>query len=68
MTMNFFLETERLKMVPFEVDDLDLLHQTFTDPFVRKYLWDDESITIEQAAEILQVSQQHFEHSSWGLK
>ena len=42
------IETERLIMTPFHADDLHLLHRTFTDSFVRKYLWDDQVITLDE--------------------
>lgn len=61
------IETERLKLIPFEDADLSLLHQTFADPFVRRYLWDDETISIDTANEILQTSITHFEDDDWGL-
>lgn len=65
--MKTALETERLRLVPFQAKDLDLLHQTFTDPFVREYLWDNEIITIGQTKEVLLTNEQHFEINSWGL-
>ncbi|WP_373495514.1 GNAT family N-acetyltransferase [Aquiflexum sp.] len=61
------LLTKRLKLIPFDRNDLDFLHQTFTDPFVRKYLWDDEIIPRELAQEILGTNHAHFEKSGWGL-
>lgn len=61
------IETERLKLCPFESTDLDLLHKTFTDPFVRKYLWDDEIITVEQTQEILLANEQKYNNNKWGL-
>ena len=65
--MTIKLETERLTLIPFERSDLHLLHETFTNPFVRKYLWDDEVISIEQTSDILELSESAFERQSWGL-
>lgn len=61
------LLTKRLKLTPFERNDLELLHHIFSDPFVRKYLWDDEIIQKELAQEILDTNHTHFEKSGWGL-
>lgn len=61
------LETKRLKLFPFQSSDLDLLHRTFTDSFVRKYLWDDEVIQVEQTQEILRINKQRFNDNNWGL-
>jgi ribosomal-protein-alanine N-acetyltransferase len=65
--MKPILYTERLTLEPFAIKDLALLHTTFTDPFVRKYLWDDEVISLEQTADILQTNSRHFENDHWGL-
>jgi [ribosomal protein S5]-alanine N-acetyltransferase len=65
--MKPILYTDRLTLEPFAIRDLALLHNTFTHPFVRKYLWDDEIIPLEQTAEILEVNSRHFENDHWGL-
>ena len=44
------LETERLILRPWSLDDIDALHQVWTDPQVRRYLWDDEVISRQRAA------------------
>ncbi|ELR69501.1 hypothetical protein C900_05033 [Fulvivirga imtechensis AK7] len=61
------LETKRLKLIPFELNDLEMLHETFTDSFVRRYLWDNEIIGIEQTREILTTNEELFESNHWGL-
>jgi ribosomal-protein-alanine N-acetyltransferase len=45
------LETARASLVPATGADVDALWALFTDPVVRRYLWDDAVITREQAAE-----------------
>lgn len=65
--MRPILYTDRLTLEPFAIRDLHLLHTTFTHPYVRKYLWDDEIIPLEQTAQILQANSRHFEHDHWGL-
>jgi [ribosomal protein S5]-alanine N-acetyltransferase len=65
--MKPILQTKRLQLVPFDLNDLKWLHNIFTHPFVRQYLWDDKIITLEQAKEILVVNEQNFNTYSWGL-
>lgn len=61
------LQTERLKLVPFDLSDAALLHQTLTEPFVRKYLMDDEIIAYEKAEEFIAINEQCFKEKAWGL-
>ena len=65
--MKPILETDRLNLIPFETTDLDLLYQTLTNPFVRKYLMDDEIIPYEKAKEFILTNEQSFINSGWGL-
>lgn len=65
--MKHTLETERLELIPFEKDDLDLLYKTFIDPFVKEYLWDNNIITVEQTKVILSTNEFHFDKDNWGL-
>lgn len=44
------LTTARLRLVPVRSSDLDALWGLWTDPDVRRYLWDDREISREQAA------------------
>jgi len=44
------LETTRLILRPWSLDDVDALHELWTDPQVRRYLCDDEAISRERAA------------------
>lgn len=50
------VETERLRIRPYRADDLDDLHRMWTDPGVRRYLWDDEIIPLETARLAMQAS------------
>ncbi|HMQ00265.1 MAG TPA: GNAT family N-acetyltransferase [Cyclobacteriaceae bacterium] len=65
--MKVILHTQRLLLIPFDMHDLALLHQTFTEPSVRKYLWDDEIISKAQVKEILERNAKYFETQAWGL-
>ncbi len=61
------LTTKRLRLTPFQVEDLDLFHQINTDPFVREFLWDNSVIDQETVREILKINQNQFELSQSGL-
>jgi len=50
------LETARLTLVPWSLDDIDALHQVWMDPHVRRYLWDDEVISRQRAAAAVEVA------------
>ena len=62
-----FIETARLSLRPFAAADLDDLHRHWTDPLVRKYLWDDLVITRGQAAEVIGMSEDLFRRHDFGF-
>ncbi|MDN5203154.1 GNAT family N-acetyltransferase [Fulvivirgaceae bacterium BMA10] len=64
---NLELVTKRLRLVPVQHQDLNILHHTWTKPEVRKYLWDDIMIPIEQTDDIISTSINHFEKDEFGL-
>lgn len=45
--------TPRLRLRPAESGDVDALHALWTDPEVRRWLWDDTAISLETAAAAL---------------
>jgi ribosomal-protein-alanine N-acetyltransferase len=45
------LRTARLALQPWTLDDVDRLHALWIDPHVRRYLWDDVTISRERAEE-----------------
>jgi RimJ/RimL family protein N-acetyltransferase len=47
------LVTERLRLRPAEHADLDRLWALWTAPDVRRFLWDDETISRQNAADVL---------------
>jgi [ribosomal protein S5]-alanine N-acetyltransferase len=61
------IKTERLKLRPLTMDDIDALHQIWTDPGVRKYLWDDEVISREETALVIKKSMEYFRARGFGL-
>jgi RimJ/RimL family protein N-acetyltransferase len=64
--MSFDLATPRLKLRPCHPADIDALHRLWTDPGVRKYLWDDEVISHELAGEIVANSIDDFATRGFG--
>lgn len=61
------LETERCELRPVSPDDATELHHLWTSPGVRRYLWDNEIIPIERAAEAMSTSVALFERHRFGL-
>lgn len=51
------MESARLALRPFTADDLDTLHALWTDPDVRRYLWDNRQLSREDTAAIIERSQ-----------
>jgi [ribosomal protein S5]-alanine N-acetyltransferase len=60
------IETARLRLRPCVEGDVDALHRLWTDPDVRRYLWDDEVITRGQAAEVVGESAESFDAYGFG--
>jgi len=50
------LHTARLFLRPYQQTDIDTLHRLWTDPGVRRYLWDDQIIPPQLAAEVVENS------------
>jgi ribosomal-protein-alanine N-acetyltransferase len=48
------IQTERLLLRPWTRADIDAMHLLWTEPDVRRYLWDDLVITRETAADIVE--------------
>jgi RimJ/RimL family protein N-acetyltransferase len=61
------IDTERLHLVPFAPEHLDPLHALWTDADVRRYLWDDEVISRDRAAEVIAISRASFETRGFGF-
>lgn len=65
--MPFHLATPRLSLRPLALQDLERIHEIWTNPGVRKFLWDDEIIARELAASVISRSAALFEKHGWGL-
>jgi ribosomal-protein-alanine N-acetyltransferase len=50
------LRTERLLLRPYEPEDIEALHRLWTEPLVRRYLWDDRMIARAEAADVVASS------------
>src|SRR5580658_9329000 len=48
------IRTDRLLLRPFQRDDVEALHELWTAPKVRRYLWDDVVITRETVQQIIE--------------
>jgi RimJ/RimL family protein N-acetyltransferase len=61
------LHTPRLRLRPFAPGDVDTLHAHWTDPDVRRWLWDGNVIAREQAVAIVEESVAAFERRRFGF-
>lgn len=59
--------TRRLRLRPLEPADRDALHDLWTTPEVRRYLFDDEIVSRERVALEIEGSGTTFARSGWGL-
>ena len=65
--MDHTLITERLRLIPFKYEDFELFHTLNTDPFIRKFMWDNEIIDMDTAKEIMITNKNHFEKHRFGI-
>jgi RimJ/RimL family protein N-acetyltransferase len=61
------IETARLYLRPVVMNDLDAMYRIWTEPEVKRYLWDDQTIPKDKAEEALRTSIQSFEVRGYGL-
>lgn len=60
------LETPRLVLRPFLLEDLDVLHAFFIHPDVRRFLWDDRIVRQDQVRELIAASVDSFARLGFG--
>lgn len=65
--MNLILETSRLKLKPILATELNILHSILVNPYVRRYLGDDQIFSVQQTSEMLQESLRLFQSEKLGL-
>ncbi|HET6472915.1 MAG TPA: GNAT family N-acetyltransferase [Pseudomonadales bacterium] len=56
-----------MRMRPIDREDVDALHALWTDPDVRRYLWDDRIIPRETVEDIVAQSLATFESEGYGF-
>ena len=61
------IATERLQLRPLAAVDIDDLHRLFTQPGVRRFLWDNETISCERTAAVVERSTASFVAHAFGL-
>ena len=61
------IETARLTLRPFRLDDVAALHRLWIEPEVRQYLWDGDVITRERVESLVNTSLTSFEEHGFGL-
>ncbi|MFN7946330.1 MAG: GNAT family N-acetyltransferase [Blastocatellia bacterium] len=61
------IETSRLSLRPLKESDVAGLHRIWTDPGVRKFLWDDREISATETAEVVAGSVAIFQEGGPGL-
>jgi ribosomal-protein-alanine N-acetyltransferase len=65
--MHHELATERLVLRPLAAGDADCLHALWTDAPVRRFLWDDRVIALEETRAIVDESDRLFRERRFGL-
>ncbi|KAA3619564.1 MAG: N-acetyltransferase [Calditrichaeota bacterium] len=60
-------ESTRFRLIPFTKSESKIFHEINTDKFVRKFLWDNESITLSLAKEMLMRNERYFLDDKFGL-
>jgi len=65
--MTIELRTARLALRPLAPADRDALHRLWTDPDVRRYLWDDRVIELATVDEVIEKSAALFAAEGFGL-
>ena len=61
------IRSDRLTLIPFRPEHVDDLHALWTDPDVRRFLWDDEIISLDLAAEVVESSEESFRQHGFGM-
>ena len=65
--MSHLLRTEHLSLRPCYVGDLDAVHQLWTESDVRRFLFDDRQISVEEAKSFIETSLVSFANYGYGI-
>ncbi|MDX1395620.1 MAG: GNAT family N-acetyltransferase [Gemmatimonadota bacterium] len=61
------LQTERTRLVPWGFEDAARLYEIFRHPDVRRYLLDDDLVSMEWVRDEIAASARSFDGEGWGL-
>jgi [ribosomal protein S5]-alanine N-acetyltransferase len=61
------LRTERLNLCPCQVRDLDAIYHLWSEPAVRRFLFDDRQISQEEASSFIDASKASFASHGYGI-
>ena len=61
------LRTARLHLRPLREADIEPLHALWTQPGVRRFLWDDHVLSLEQTRDLVLQNQGWFDRHGYGL-
>jgi [ribosomal protein S5]-alanine N-acetyltransferase len=61
------LTTQRCVLRPITTDDAEHLHELWSSPGVRRFLWDDEIISLARTRAAIDQSKRMFEEQAFGL-
>ena len=61
------LQTSRLLLRPAGEPDIEPLHRLWTEPGVRRFLWDDEVIRLDRARAVVLASLETWSSRRYGL-
>ena len=61
------LNTERLTLRPIRIDDEDVVFDLWTSDTVRRFLFDDRCVSLEETRSFIEASIASFEQSGYGL-
>lgn len=61
------LETNRLRLLPCRIEDIEAAHNLWTNYHIRQYLFDDQVISLEEARSFVEASLVNFQQRGYGL-
>jgi RimJ/RimL family protein N-acetyltransferase len=61
------LATPRLRLAPANPGDAQALQSLWNEPDVKRFLWDDESVTLDRARETIEAGNASFRERNYGL-
>lgn len=65
--MSHLLRTERLSLRSCQMSDLDAVYQLWNEADVRRFLFDDRHISVEEAKSFIETSVESFANHGYGI-